>query len=175
MDQLVDTGLSSDLGDSGRNVDVDILVLVVASLPVTSGKVVDSVRVTHTFVDLVRVASVPFKRNDLSEVTSDTEVTLRVLVAVWKDNLRALLGQLGYEVATQEAGAAKDGNSVSGNSRTAASWGSSLGNGCWAVSLGLVEDSKVVRRLQVSNAAHPNLSNSPLMRSEARRTMRPLT
>lgn len=98
-------------------------------------------------MDLVGVAGVPLERNNHSEVTSDLEVTLGVLVTVRNDDLGALRGQLGNEVASQEASAAENSRNVTRNRRTTADGSARLGDRNGLVTLGLVQDGKVVSGL----------------------------
>lgn len=57
---------------------------------------------TDGFFDLSIVPHVPFKRDYLSQVSHDSQVSLFVLIAIWSHDLYASFGQLGNQVSAEE-------------------------------------------------------------------------
>lgn len=101
---------------------------------ITANQVVDDIRMTNTFINLLLISQIEFQGDDLTQITSDLEMPGLICITIGNNNLCTLLGysavgmldhgcyvflfwqcvrtKLVDNVATQETSTTKDGGNV---------------------------------------------------------------
>ena len=88
VDESLDPGLASDLGEAPRAVNVDVVEGEVPALELATDEVEDHVGVSHGLPDGLLVAKVEGREEDLAEIAAETEsANVHVVPTVWNDQL----------------------------------------------------------------------------------------
>ncbi|AOW04592.1 uncharacterized protein YALI1_D32550g [Yarrowia lipolytica] len=107
------------LCDSSGSLNVHVVVVEVLGLVLPANQVDHNVRVTHRLVDGLQVSQVHFQKVDHAQVSGHLEMSLGHLLSVRHHHRGSMLGQLGSQVAAQEAVGSKHGRGVAGSRRPA--------------------------------------------------------
>lgn len=113
VDETRDVQVGRNLGDGLSNLDVDVVIRVVPSLVIPSDQVVHNISMLDTLCCLLRDPSIPFKRDNLSQITTWPQSPFFVLITVRHNDLSSLPGEFLNEIPGEETGRTEDGDGAS--------------------------------------------------------------